>query len=64
MIAVHRVGIDEKIGTFTIEKLCISSSTGLQVTKDSSVAPIIISLALIGMGLSLTFAQKMGDQNL
>ena len=64
VIAVHRVGIGERIGVYTIEKLCISSSTGLQVVEDSSVVPLIVSLVLIGLGMSLTFVKTMGDKNI
>ena len=64
VIAVYRVGIDEQIGMYTIEKLCISNSTGLQVVEDSSVTPLIVSLILIGFGMSLTFVQKIGDKNI
>jgi len=64
VIAVYRVGIDEQIGMYTIEKLCVSNSTGLQVVEDSSVVPLIASLILIGLGMSLTFVQKIGDKNL
>jgi cytochrome c biogenesis protein len=62
--AVHRVGVNEQIDWFTIEKLCVNNATGLQVVEDPSVASLIVSLILIGSGMSLTFIQKMGDKKI
>ncbi len=62
--AVHRVGVREQIDWFTVEKLCVNNATGLQVVEDPSVAPLIVSLILIGSGMSLTFIQKMGDKKI
>jgi hypothetical protein len=61
--AVYRVAISEMIDQFTIEKLCISYTTGLQVVKDISFIPVIIALIMIGGGMSLAFIQKIGDTN-
>jgi cytochrome c biogenesis protein len=62
--AVHRVGVSEVIDFFKIEKVCMTSETGLQVVKDPTTLPVIIALTLIGLGVSLTFIQKLGDQNI
>jgi hypothetical protein len=62
--AVHRLSVSEEIDGFTMEKFSIASQTGLQIVEDPSTIPVIISLILIGLGLSLTFIQKMGDKNI
>ena len=62
--AVYRVGVSEVIDGFTIEKICISNQTGLQVVEDPSFLPVLISLILIGFGISLAFIQKIGDKNI
>jgi cytochrome c biogenesis protein len=62
--AVHRVAVSEQIDGYTVEKLCILNQTGLQVVEDRSFLPVLVSLVLIGLGVSLTFIQKMGDQNI
>jgi cytochrome c biogenesis protein len=62
--AVYRVGVNEQIDWFTVEKLCVNNATGLQVVEDPSVASLIVSLILIGSGMSLTFIQKMGDKKI
>jgi hypothetical protein len=62
--AVHRVAVSEVLDFFKIEKVCMTSETGLQVVKDPTTVPVIIAMALIGLGVSLTFIQKMGDNNI
>ncbi len=61
--AIHRVAVSEQIDDFTIERLCIWNQTGLQVVEDRSTIPVLISMILIGFGVSLTFIQKLGGKN-
>ena len=59
--AVHQVAISEKIDDFTVEKVCTWNSTGLQIVKDPSIPTVIAAFILIGMGVSLTFIQKIRE---
>ena len=59
---IRQVGVSEKIGEYTIDKICITNYTGLLAVKDPSTMPVIVSLALIGFGISLTFIQKIGKE--
>ncbi len=38
--------------------------TGLKAVDDPGVVPVIIAFILIGLGLALTFTQKLGDNKL
>ncbi|KKK64896.1 hypothetical protein LCGC14_2979580, partial [marine sediment metagenome] len=62
--AVHRVAVYDVLDGFKIEKVCIISETGLQIVKDPTTTPVMIAMILIGLGISLTFIQKLGDKNL
>jgi len=59
--AVHKVAISEKIDEFTVEKVCTWNRTGLQIVEDRSVSTVIVAFILIGMGVSLTFIQKIRE---
>jgi hypothetical protein len=59
--AVHRVAVLEKIDDFTVEKVCTWDRTVLQVVKDPSISTVIAAFVLIGMGVSLTFIQRIGE---
>lgn len=56
---VHKVATSDEIDDFTVEKLCTRYRTGLQIVEDSSVSTVIAAFILIGIGLSLTFIQKI-----
>ena len=62
--AVHRVAVSEVLDYFKIEKVCMISQTGLQIVRDPTTLPVIIALIMIGLGVSLTFIQKLGDKNI
>jgi hypothetical protein len=59
--AVHKVAISDKIDEYTVEKVCAWNLTGLQIVEDRSVSTVIAAFILIGMGVSLTFIQKIGE---
>jgi hypothetical protein len=61
---VYKVAVSEQIDGYTVEKLCIWNKTGLKIVEDRSFIPVLVSLVLIGFGVSLTFIQKLGDNNL
>ena len=61
---VYRVGVSETIHGFKVSKVCLTNYTGLQVVVDPSTTPVVISLPLIGLGISLTFIQKIGEKTI
>ena len=61
---VYRVGVSETIHGFKVSRVCLTNYTGLQVVVDPSTTPVIISLSLIGLGISLTFIQKIGEKTI
>jgi cytochrome c biogenesis protein len=61
LIAVHQVAVSEKIDDFTVEKVCAWNRTGLQIVKDPSMPVVIAAFILIGMGVSLAFIQRIGE---
>lgn len=61
---VYRIGVSDTIHGFKVSRICITNYTGLQVVIDPSTTPVIISLSLIGFGISLTFIQKLGEKKL
>lgn len=52
------------VGDYIIKELYIRDVTGLKFIIDPGFPPVIIGLILIGLGLSLTFIQKIGEKKL
>ena len=62
--AVHRVGIGERIGEYTVSELGSRDVTGLKAVKDPGFVPVVIALIVVAAGLSLTFIQKRKDREI
>jgi cytochrome c biogenesis protein len=60
----HIVGFRDKIDRLIIDDIFTTDQTGLRVVRDSGFIPVLSALILIGIGLVLTFAQKIGEKAL
>jgi cytochrome c biogenesis protein len=58
----HIVGFRDKIDRFIIDDIFTTDQTGLRVVRDSGFLPVLASFIIIGIGLVLTFAQKIGEK--
>ena len=56
-----RIGLDEKVGDYKIVELYSKMSTGLQAVIDPGYTTVFIALFVVLLGLSLTYIQKIGD---
>ena len=63
-IASITLELQEEIKGYRLEQLIRLQFTGLKVVKDPGYSWVIVSLILIGLGLALTFGQKIGDNKL
>ena len=57
----HTVTRSEKLTVFTVEDITAVDQTILRVVRDRGVIPVLVSFFIIGAGLILTLAQKLGD---
>ena len=62
--AVHRAGIGERIGEYTVAELGSRDVTGLKAVKDPGFIPVVIALIIVGAGLTLTLLQKRKDRDI
>jgi hypothetical protein len=62
--AVHRRGIGETIGEYTIAEMGSREVTGLKAVKDPGFLPVVIALIVVAAGLTLTLVQKTKDREL
>ena len=53
-----------KLGNYTLSQVVPRLESGLNVVYDPGFTPIIIGLLLVGLGLTLTLVQKIGDKKL
>ena len=63
-IASITLELQEEIKGYRLEELSRLQFTGLKVVRDPGYSWVIVSLILIGLGLALTFSQKIGDNKL
>jgi cytochrome c biogenesis protein ResB len=56
-----RLGLDEKLGAYTISGIFSDMSTGLQMVIDPGYTVVFIALFVIMIGLGMTYIQKIGD---
>ena len=54
----------EKIGPYLIEDVFLRDTTGLRVARNSGRGLVLAALIIIVVGLSLTYIQKIGDNQL
>jgi hypothetical protein len=59
--STRMVGTGDSIGPFTVTKVSSRMVTGLKAVEDPGYLPFLVALALILVGLGLTFIQKRGD---
>lgn len=62
-VGTHRVQISEKIDRFLIDEIFVTDQTILRVVQDRSFLPALAAFIIIGIGLVLTFVQKIGEKN-
>jgi cytochrome c biogenesis protein len=60
-VSTRMVGAGDSIGPFTVKKVSSRMVTGLKAVEDPGYVPFLVALALILVGLGLTFIQKRGD---
>jgi len=63
-IGVYKIPSGGLIGSFRVTRMQSKMLTGLKAVDDPGVVPVIIAFILIGLGLALTFTQKLGDNKL
>ncbi len=59
-----RLGLNEKLGDYTITGMFSDMSTGLQAVIDPGYTVVFIALFIVLLGLCLTYVQKIGDNRL
>ena len=60
-IQTHYTKIDERISDYFINDIIITEKAGLRVVKDRGFIPVVIAFIIVGIGLGLTFIQKIGE---
>jgi cytochrome c biogenesis protein len=63
-VTTHMVGIRGAINRFAVDEIFITDQTILRVVQDSGFIPALVGFIIIGMGLVLTFVQKLGEKNI
>ena len=63
-VTTHMVGIRGTINRFVVEEMFITDQTILRVVQDSGFIPALVGFFIIGIGLVLTFVQKIGEKNI
>ena len=63
-IASHMVQVSEKINQFVVDNIFVTDQTILRVVQDNGFAPALAGFIIIGIGLVLTFVQKLGEKTL
>jgi cytochrome c biogenesis protein ResB len=61
---VTRAAASERVGDYTVREIKVLDVTGLKVVDDPGFAAVLAALVLIGVGLALTYIQKIGDKQL
>jgi len=59
--STRMVGPGDAIGPFTVKRVSARMVTGLKAVQDPGYVPFLVALAMILVGLGLTFIQKRGD---
>jgi cytochrome c biogenesis protein len=60
----HQVGMSGRIDRFRIDDILTTDMTGLRVVQDRGFIPVLIGFIIIGIGLALTFIQKLREENI
>jgi hypothetical protein len=63
-LASHTVQISEKINRFLIDDILVIDQTILRVVQDSGFIPALAGFIIMGLGLVLTFTQKLGEKDI
>jgi len=63
-VASLMVQVSEKVNRFLVDDIFVTDQTILRVVQDSGFIPALIGFIIIGMGLVLTFVQKIGEKKL
>jgi cytochrome c biogenesis protein len=62
--SVRAVEVGGTIDKYTVEKLSLRDVTGLTAVTDPGYPPVLVGLVLLGLGLTLTLVQKIGDRQI
>jgi cytochrome c biogenesis protein ResB len=58
---VYAIRVGERIGEYTLTELTTREVTGLRAVKDPGFIPVVVALAVVAAGLTLTLLQKRKD---
>ena len=59
-----KLAIDDEIDGYVLKELGVYDVTGLQAVIDPGFLPALIGLIICGIGLTLTYLQKIGDKEI
>jgi hypothetical protein len=63
-LASHTVRISDKIYRFHVDDILVIDQTILRVVQDSGFSPALAGFIIMGLGLALTFIQKLGEKDI
>ena len=60
-VSVRRLAVSETLGPYTLVSISQKMVTGLRSVSDPGFTTVVVAVALLGLGLALTFVQNRSD---